>query len=406
MTWMRSIRRELGAFANRSFLASALAAAALAASAPGRALADYTCEVLEVPGATWNQIWQINNAGQVAAGSSLGAFIFTGEDWQQLPPPPAGSGYAPTDLAALGINDFGTVVGGAGHSDASPEVAFILAKGSYTFFSDSSYPCTGARAIGNNGVVTGTFGDCPTGTGLVGFVYNPTSAPDFPPGFTEIVPTLDGTPADRTIPGGMNGLGQFVGSARIPGHLPRFGFIYDPNWQSHGYAELITLFRIEERNTAARGINDWGRIVGFTVGEAGQLEGFLLTSLGHRTITCPQLPGVISVGPQSINNRGVVTGGWSDASNNFRGFIAYPDPADDLADLLVAVRDVGPGRSLESKVRQARSSLAAGNAPAACGALAGVLGEVNAQSGKSIAPALARALAAEAQAIIAEVGCP
>jgi hypothetical protein len=31
---------------------------------------------------------------------------------------------------------------------------------------------------------------------------------------------------------------------------------------------------------------------------------------------------------------------------------------------------------------------------------------VNAQSGKGIAPALARALAAEAQAIIAEVGCP
>lgn len=402
MNWSESVRRLTGARTKSLlpiFPGTIAIAIALAILTPGRALADYTCELLDVPGAAWTQVFQINAAGQVAAGSSLGAWVYTGAGWQQVLPPD-GSGIDPADVGALGINDYGVVVGGVGPEDGSSAQGFIASSGTFRLFSTPfPSPITSPRSVGNNGVVVGTVGDLP-----VGFIYNPLPDPAYPPGFTLLAPALpDGTAANQLLLSGMNGLGQFVGSVRFPGQ-PRFAFLYDPGWRDHGRSEVMTLFRFGDLHSAARGINDFGRIVGFVLGDDGGFQGILRTNLRDRPLTCPGLPGVFSLSPQSINNRGVVSGVWDDSSTTQHGFIAYPDPADDLADLLQAA--AGAGRSLESLARLAQASFAAGRVQAACLALAAFRAEVQLLPARRLAPELARAFTAEARAIAAEVGCP
>jgi HYR domain len=67
-----------------------------------------------------------------------------------------------------------------------------------------------------------------------------------------------------------------------------------------------------------------------------------------------------------------------------------------LADLLAEVQDLGPGRSLTAKLKNAIARLQAGNTRAACGALVALTNEVRAQSGKSLSVSLADALSADA----------
>lgn len=76
-----------------------------------------------------------------------------------------------------------------------------------------------------------------------------------------------------------------------------------------------------------------------------------------------------------------------------------------LAELLAAVIGVGPGKSLENKVRAALASLAAGDIGGACEILVGFRDEVRAQSGKKVPAALAAELRATAAEIMAVLGC-
>lgn len=76
-----------------------------------------------------------------------------------------------------------------------------------------------------------------------------------------------------------------------------------------------------------------------------------------------------------------------------------------LAHLARVVKGVGPGTSLAVKVALARSHLASGNVAGACIALGTFISEVKAQSGRTIPPATARALIADAQRIRAVLGC-
>jgi hypothetical protein len=79
--------------------------------------------------------------------------------------------------------------------------------------------------------------------------------------------------------------------------------------------------------------------------------------------------------------------------------------AGQLASLGQAVQGVGPGTSLEDKITKAQSYLASGNIADACGTLTGFVNEVRAQSGKSIPPAQAAQLIADAQRIQAVLAC-
>ena len=202
----------------RSFAPALLAAVALFVFV-SPAFAGYTCKPLDVPGASGTQLWQITSAGEVAAGSSLGGFVYSGGAWLPIPPLPAGSPYAQVDTGVLGISDAGVLAGVASLPDGTQEQSFILRGGNYTFFTyqPAIHPNTEARAISPNGILTGYSYD-PVSLAGVAWVYNPNGVAGYPPGFTEVVPVHpDGTTALFSIPGQMNTAGQFVGSANFPG---------------------------------------------------------------------------------------------------------------------------------------------------------------------------------------------
>jgi hypothetical protein len=275
------------------------------------------------------QVWQLNNAGRVAASSDLGGYTYSGGAWLPLPAPPAALGFTQADLGVMGVNDSGVIAGFARNTAVTAQSGFIYSGGSYAFF---DYPAgatprsfTEPRAISQSGIVTGWAYNYDAASASywdgVGFIYNPTGAPGYPPGFTEFLPVspVTGRAAIQVIPGAMNAAGQFVGSVRFPGEPLRYGFVYSPATASYDF------FHVNGLHSAARGINDRGEVVGFTMDLAtGLLTGYLLTPAGYQTITCPELPGLTSIAVQSINNSGVISGGWNDAAGGYRGYIAYP----------------------------------------------------------------------------------
>ena len=281
--------------------------------------ADYVCRALDVPGSKETQVWEINNSGQAAASSDVGGSIYSGGAWLPLPPPPASSGYTVIDVGALGINDSGVIAGIAEDPAGVLEQGFILTGDTYFFFSHNpaSFRHTEPRAISNSGIVTGcNFDD--EGFGPA-WVYNPAGAPGYPAGFTDILPSLEGAPSIRVIPGAMNGVGQFVGSADFA-DTSRQAFVYDPS-----NASPFSFFQVGGRDTAARGINDNGAVTGFTNDPVtGNNIGFLLTSAGVQTFTCPELEPTL-LAPESINNSNLISGNYIGSAGTLRGFIAYPN---------------------------------------------------------------------------------
>ena len=79
--------------------------------------------------------------------------------------------------------------------------------------------------------------------------------------------------------------------------------------------------------------------------------------------------------------------------------------AEEVLDLLAAVRGVGPGTSLEAKVKQIQAAIAAGSKADACSQLVALENQIRAQTGKTIPPATAAALLREAGRVAASLGC-
>jgi beta-glucosidase len=79
--------------------------------------------------------------------------------------------------------------------------------------------------------------------------------------------------------------------------------------------------------------------------------------------------------------------------------------AEEVLDLLAMVQGVGPGNSLNGKVRAVQDAIGAGRDGAACWRLIAFAQEVGAQTGKKIPPATAAALLREADRVAGAVGC-
>ena len=283
--------------------------------------ADPVCHQLDVPGATWTQLWQINNRGGLAAGADTGGFVFQDGHWAPLPAPPADSGYTAADVGAGGINDAGEIVGGA-YSEATGETsAFTLQGGAYAFFVD---PDVGeqadARSVSNAGLVAGRSLDT-----FIGWVYNPgPPTAGYASGFTTIYPEQpDGTPADFTLPGTMNDAGVLVGSAWFfSTDTIAFAFINDP---AQG---APSLFQYDGLPTSARGINARGTIVGFVSDpSSGSRQIFVRRGDSYQLISCADLLGTQHAGlfAEAINDAGLISAQYNDANGNSHGAIVYPD---------------------------------------------------------------------------------
>jgi len=111
-------------------------------------------------------------------------------------------------------------------------------------------------------------------------------------------------------------------------------------------------------------------------------------AIGTTTVTCTAADADDANGPVSASFTITVTGA-----------------AAELADLAADVHGVGPGDSLADKVAQARADLAAGDITGACETLAGFIGEVTGQSGKTIPASKAAALIAAALQVRAVLDC-
>ena len=79
--------------------------------------------------------------------------------------------------------------------------------------------------------------------------------------------------------------------------------------------------------------------------------------------------------------------------------------ADQLSDLGVAVSNVGPGKSLAKKVKDAQAALGTNDVPGTCSILGAFISEVRAQSGKKFPPFTAATLTSDAAQIKALLDC-
>jgi len=315
-------------------LASFLAVLTVAASAP--VLAAYVFQSIDYPNpeTATTQTFPMNSAGQIVGTAYRfdGSFItsFSYDFWSK--------GFTSISTSPLqggqliGVNDAGTMVGNTGDGCIAPETPFIRSSGkkpTYAQFSIPGYANAEARAIGNNGLVSGFaynidnlatciadgFADI---VDTIGFIYDPVS---------HALTTFLASPL--TIAQGINIHGQVVGSVALDDGVAcptcaagRYGF-------SRAAGGAITYFRVNGVGTTARGINDSGLITGYIPPGLG----FVVTLAGspsYQAITVPaaqlfSVPGAVGgTFPESITNGGEIVGDWMDAAMDGHGFTATP----------------------------------------------------------------------------------
>ena len=303
-----------------------LAAGLLMALGPIAAQAQYEYMQISYPGQTATQVFGINDSGDVVGTGVVPGnfpFIYASMDGTLTDIAPA-AGYDSTGL--IGINDAGVIVGSVNSLGLATTSAFIRSRdGTYTVFSHpDAMSFTSARGVNNRGLVTG-FRDTAEGP-RVGFIYDSRTET-----FTDIVPSA------VTIAHGINSKGEVVGSALfitglgaddpcgVPEAFGRYGWVRARDGS-------VTFFLVNGLPTRARGINDAGDIVGWTIDlNTGEDKGFVIkvpeTSCESITVGAGELlqfPGSASTNPEGITNSGDIVGIYRDASDQFQGFIATP----------------------------------------------------------------------------------
>lgn len=286
---------------------------------------NYTYQFIDYPGAEFTQIFGINDRGQVA-----GTGIVGGEGFPFLYDIKKGTftniatveGYGFTSIED--VSDSGVMVGSVDTEDNVTRSAVIIDKqGNATVFDHpDAFTQTVARAVNNNGLVTGyrntqaspAFPDA-------GFIYDSKTG-----GFTDIVPSL------FTIAHGINSRGEVTGSAYFfggmgpcpldPGVLWRYGWLRDKQGN-------VTYFTVNGSWTSGRGLSDTGTISGIVNTDDGaktfvaELDGTQCQDITIDSADLISVPGASITTPGGINNSGAISGSWS-AESNLSGFVAIP----------------------------------------------------------------------------------
>ena len=142
-------------------------------------------------------------------------------------------------------------------------------------------------------------------------------------------------------------------------------------------------------------------------GPAGAVALYTATSkdddgLAYPVSCAPASGSTFPIGMTTVSCQATDAAG-NTALGTFR--ITVRGAAQQLADLLARVQNLGPGRSLAAKLQNARALLQAGDRRAACNILGAFVSEVRAQSGKSLSPAQSQELATAALRIEVVIGC-
>jgi len=299
------------------------------------AQADYDFQLIEYPGSTLDQVFGINNRGDVVGNGSVDPdgipYVYDTKKGGFTNVTPV-AGFDQTSV--LGISDKGVLVGSVRIFDPDPpyddvEVSGLIIdqKGASTVFDHpDAVSFTQARGVNNKGLVSG-YRDTPTGD-LTGFIYDPKTGT-----FTDI----DTAPSIQTIAHGINSKGDVVGSAIFfpaddpcppssdPTGTVRYGWLRTTDGN-------VTYFDVNGGRTSARGITDSGTIAGFvtetvnftTKGFVVELDGSQCQSVAIAASDLLVFPGFDGLWPEGITNSGVIVGSVEDDTNS-HGFIATPD---------------------------------------------------------------------------------
>src|SRR5262249_44861488 len=155
---------------------------------------------LTVPGASYTQLYGINNVGQIVGFSNKGSFLFSGGTFTMLPVAVG---------IALGLNDSGQIGGGEG------DHGFLLSGGTLTTFDAPRASVTVPTGINNAGQIVGAYADI-SGQGH-GFVLSGAN-----------LVTLDVPGSNLTEAFGINDRGEVVGDYKV-GYDEYFGFLATPS---------------------------------------------------------------------------------------------------------------------------------------------------------------------------------
>jgi hypothetical protein len=242
-------------------------------------------------------------AAAVLAG--LAAFALPSEAGTLIPVVPfPGS----TSTSVLGINDNNIIVGTYMDSDGVEHGYFGTLDGNYTSFDYTANTVDGTepRAINGDGWITG---------------YAPASNEGFLFGY-EFARKPDGTIVTikkDSVP--LDGIAQGItkGQESVGDYWDTVNFIRYGYYAKKGkYQEDLTL-PFDTTRTAPRAINSAGTVVGF-FSTSGTMHGFLLKGGVATQIDYPD-QAAVSTGLEGINDKGMVTGGWTDADNNSFAFL-------------------------------------------------------------------------------------
>src|SRR5882762_6247183 len=310
----------------------------------GSVFGDYVANRLDYvdPGngavANFTQLWSINSKGTALGIASFdGAvtvfnFVYDPETGNYVrPPQPPGFDGITTFAQVTSINDAGVMTGAT--FEPTGARGFTLKDGVFTFFSIPGWAETNARTIGNptaahvQGLVVGFVDDgvFDTSESTNGFFYDPN---------TSALPPIN-NPSLFTVAHGQNVLGQIVGNIFADGSslaFGRWGFLLTPTTGVDPMlGGTVSYFRVNDKGTRARGINDKGSIAASVQDATGNTQTYVRTSGSFQLVPvpgstgplCPEFffPGTI---PEHISNAGQVVGLLIDSACNQRGFIATP----------------------------------------------------------------------------------
>ena len=305
-----------------AILVSGLLAGPMVAQAQGA----YDYESLNYPGSEFDQVFGINNRGDVVGNGFIDPdgipYVYDTKKGG-FTNVTSVAGY--DDTAVLGISDKGVLVGSV--FDGSVDSGLIIDQnGASTVFDHPDrVTLTQARGVNNEGLVTGFRDDANDQFAPEnGFIYDPKTET-----FTDIVPSI------FTIAQGINSRGDVVGSAIFDGNFGAPDPCGSPAFVRRGWLRTedgtVTYFSVNGGATSARGITDSGTIAGFVNDPgSGLVKGFVVELDGSQcqsfTIADADLlhfPGAVATFVGGIKISGEVVGSYDDGTTSL-GFVATP----------------------------------------------------------------------------------
>lgn len=291
-------------------LCTAFSGAASAVVAPG-----YTMSTRDVPGSTFTQAFDVDEAGTMVGATSIGGrghgYLLTIDGAVTLIPGPAAAlGAMATGLGAgglvVGSYHSSTTLDGEGQVIPGPQTGFLLDGGVYSDLALPGATDTHLRGVSPDGRYVTGYGAMATG-GSDSFVTIATS------------PAL-------TIAQGVTNAGTVVGNLIVPGApIQRYGFSYrlpTGALETFQFAGVI--------DTRFRGINGSGTLSGFYRDGAGS-HGFVGLPEAFQTI---EVVGALNTFVEGINDAGWLAGTYEDGAGVFHAFLAMPVPEPGMGLLL------------------------------------------------------------------------